>query len=68
MKKDKGPAFAFDGTSFINDRDGNIGEVYQEGKSFLVRLTATNLTDEDKKLQLAKRMQSWYYNTQVQKQ
>lgn len=70
MKKDKGPRFTvyiFENPEKIEikDRDGNIGEVYKLLESYLVRITTTNLTDEDKKLKLAKSMQFWYYNTQV---
>ena len=83
MKKDKGPQFTLMNlpspiertesktticiTPTITDRSGNIGEVYKEGESWMVRITESKLPDDKKKLQLAKRMQAWYYNTQVKK-
>ena len=70
MKKDKGPAYTVynfkNGEEIhIKDRDGNVGEVYKQLESYRVRIISSVLTDESKQLALAKRMQAWYYNTQV---
>lgn len=66
MKKDKGPRFTLTGST-ITDRDGITGEVYKEGESWLVRITAAPNIEDKKLLKIAKAMQSWYYYTHVKK-
>lgn len=74
MKKEKAARFALfepkdkkdaSVVGLIEDRDGNLAEVYKEGESWLVRLNYTNISDVAKQKKLAKAMQFWYYNNYV---
>lgn len=55
------------GTITITDaKTGDVGKVYKHGNSYLVELLNCDEPNEDRKLKRAKRMQEWYFRTQVQ--
>jgi hypothetical protein len=53
------------GHLITDSKTGDTGEVYRQGESYLVRITSSKEKDERKLLARAKRMQSWYFQTQV---
>jgi len=58
------------GKIYITDtKTGDVGEAYQDGESWKVDLVVFKPgMPEKKRLNAAKRMQTWYYYTQVKEE